>query len=123
MERKLYFLIAIALTIAITVGSLITIEKVVELPSVKFFDKFLHVSAYFLLTFSWMFSFYKSLKFQKKRAFIVLVIFVFGIIIEILQGALTISRQAETLDLIANLTGIVVAWLFFNIFFKENRMK
>jgi len=123
LERKLYFLIAIALTIVITVGSLTTIEKVVELPSVKFFDKFLHVTAYCLLTFSWLFAFYKSLNFQKKRALIVLVIFIFGIIIEVLQGTLTISRQAETLDLFANLIGIVVAWLFFNLFFKENRMK
>jgi len=123
LERKLYFFVAISLTILITIGSLISVEKVVEIPPVKFLDKLLHVSAYFLLTISWLFAFYKSLKLQGKRYLVGVFIFIFGIIIEIMQRVLTTFRQAELLDLFANLGGIVIACIFFSLIFNENRMK
>ncbi|MFK5958073.1 MAG: VanZ family protein [Lutibacter sp.] len=123
MERKLYFFIAVTFTIAITIGSLIPVTNVIELPSVKFIDKILHFTAYFTLTVSWLFAYYKSLKLYNKGFLIAIVLFVYGIIIEVLQGVLTTYRQADLLDIIANLIGIVTAWVFFNKIYHKNRMK
>ena len=123
MERKLYLFIAISFTIAITVGSLISVNNVVELPPVRFLDKFLHALAYFLVTLSWLLTFYKSIKLPNKGVLVAIVVFIYGIIIEVLQGTLTIYRQADYFDMLANLVGIVIAWLFFNIIFQKNRMK
>ncbi len=120
LERKLYLFIAIFLTIAITIGSLISIQNVIELPPVHNFDKFLHTSAYFLLTISWFLVFKKSYKLQNKYTLVMLIIFVYGTIIEVLQGSLTTYRQADLYDMFANLGGILIAYMFFNIFFKRN---
>jgi len=115
LERRLYFFIAISLTIAITIGSLISVKNVIEIPPVKFFDKFLHISAYFMLTLSWLFAYEKSLKLKKKGILILIAAFIYGTIIEVLQGVLTIYRQADYFDMLANLTGIIIAWLFFKL--------
>lgn len=120
MERNYYFFIAIALTMAVLIGSLISIETVIELPPVRFFDKFFHVAAYFLLTLSWLLANKKNLKQLKSSAFISLLIFIFGIVIEVLQGVLTNYRQADLFDMVANLGGIVIAFLFFKLIFKRN---
>ena len=115
LERRLYFFIAISLTIGITIGSLISVKNVIEIPPVKFFDKFLHTSAYFMLTLSWLFAYKKSLKLKKKGILILITVFIYGIIIEVLQGVLTTYRQADYFDMLANLTGIIIAWLFFSL--------
>ena len=124
MERKLYYIVAIFLTIAITVGSLISVKNVIELPNIHFFDKFLHFSAYFLLTLSWLIAFSNKLTQQKKVVIIVITVFIYGIIIEALQGTLTTYRQADLFDLFANFIGIGIAWVFFTfIFLKKYGMK
>jgi len=123
LERKLYFLIAIFFTVVITGGSLFKLNNTIELPSVNFIDKILHLSAYFVVTLSWLFAFYKSLKFSSRESLIITAIFIYGIIIEVLQGTLTSYRQADLLDIFANLTGIVIAWVLFSRIFSKNGMK
>ena len=123
MERKLYFFIAISFTVAIAIGSLISVNNSIEIPPVKNIDKFLHFTAYFTLTLSWLFAFYKSLKLHLKGIVIVIILFIYGIIIEVLQGVLTTYRQADLLDIVANSIGIVTAWVIFNKIFPKNRMK
>jgi VanZ family protein len=124
LERKLYLYLAITLTIVITVGSLISLNKVVKLPAFNFFDKVIHVSAYFLLSISWFLAFNTRDKYFKNSIYIAILSFIYGIIIEALQGVITTYRQADVFDMIANLTGIVIAWVFFNLFFwNKYRMK
>jgi len=124
LERKLYLFVAIFLTIVITIGSLITLEEVIKLPSVQFSDKLLHTSAYFVLTLSWLLATIDKTLRQKKTILIVFFVFMYGIIIEVLQGALTTCRQADLYDMFANLGGVVIAWLFFTLFFsRKYRMK
>ncbi|MBT8316459.1 MAG: VanZ family protein [Lutibacter sp.] len=94
-----------------------------KLPQVNFIDKILHFSAYFALTLSWQLAFYKSVKLKIKESLIIVAVFFYGIIIEVLQGALTSYRQADLLDIIANFIGIIIAWAFFRGFFFKNRMK
>ncbi|WP_367274559.1 VanZ family protein [uncultured Lutibacter sp.] len=120
LERKLYFFVAIYFTIVITIGSLISINSIIKLPSVNYLDKFLHILAYFLLTLSWLFALKKSFKLKKKFVLLIIVIFIYGIIIEVLQGSFTNYRQADIYDMFANLGGILIAYVFFNTFFKRN---
>ena len=124
MERKLYLFVAIFLTIGITIGSLITLKEVVKLPSVQFSDKLLHTSAYLVLTLSWLLAIIDKTILQKRTTLVVFFVFIYGIIIEVLQGTLTTYRQADLYDMFANLAGVVIAWLFFTLFFsRKYRMK
>ena len=124
MERKLYLFVAIFLTIVITIGSLITLKEVVKLPSVQFSDKLLHTSAYLVLTLSWLLAIIDKTILQKRTTLVVFFVFIYGIIIEVLQGTLTTYRQADLYDMFANLAGVVIAWLFFTLFFsRKYRMK
>jgi VanZ family protein len=119
LKRKYFLYIAIFLTIAITVGSLISMKNVVKAP-IHFFDKILHSSAYFMLALSWLLAFKnkKSIKFATAIAFAV---FIYGIIIEVLQGTLTNYRQADLYDMLANLVGITCALLVFVTFSQKNQ--
>ena len=112
MERKLYFFIAIFLTLIIGWGSLVTIGD--SMPStIIISDKAIHIIAYFLLTLSWLFFYKKESKKLKISIIILVVIFIYGIIIEVLQGTVTENRQLEAYDLLANLTGIILALTVF----------
>jgi len=119
LEHKLYYFTAIFLTIAIAIGSLISINDVVEIPVLPFFDKLVHISAYFLLTISWLLAYKSNLQKQKKGILVIILVFVYGTIIEVLQGVLTSYRQADLIDILANLGGIVIAGLFFNLIFRR----
>jgi glycopeptide antibiotics resistance protein len=65
------------------------------------------------MTISWLLS---SLKLNIKsnaQFLIVLGVFLFGILMEILQKVLTISRQADVFDVFANTSGIMIAYIVF----------
>ncbi|MBL4724333.1 MAG: VanZ family protein [Lutibacter sp.] len=101
-----------------------TLKEVVKLPSVQFLDKLLHTSAYFVLTLSWLLAIIDKILLQKRTILVVFFVFIYGIIIEVLQGTLTTYRQADLYDMFANLAGVVIAWLFFTLFFsRKYRMK
>lgn len=119
--RNYFLFIAVFLTIAITLGSLISIQNV-AIKQTEFSDKFVHVFAYSLLTLSWIIAL--KIKTTQKKGSIILgsVVFIYGIIIEALQGVLTNSRQADWYDMFANLVGISMAIVFFNIFFQKKQL-
>ncbi|MBT0607713.1 VanZ family protein [Aequorivita echinoideorum] len=87
-------------------------------------DKLVHVGIYFFLAISWQW--FISEKHQKPLPrniiFGLLLAFLFyGIIIEILQHLLTASRDADLLDVLANMVGTVIGVLVFrnlNHFFR-----
>ncbi|MCF6279913.1 MAG: VanZ family protein [Flavobacteriaceae bacterium] len=81
-------------------------------------DKTLHSIAYLVLTFSWLFAIKKSHKELKGKLQIGFAVFLFGIIIEVLQSSLTIYRHGDYLDIIANTIGIVLAIVIFNTLFR-----
>jgi len=122
LERKLYHFIAIFLTILITVGSLIATKNIVEIPSIPFFDKITHIAAYGLLTISWLLT-SKKIKNQRKRTVVIAaLLFIYGIVIEVLQEIITNYRQADLLDVLANLVGIVLASIFFNVVLQKKNI-
>jgi len=113
LERNSY-LIAIGITITIaylSLGKPIHFKPPIE---ITFLDKIFHSTAYFVLTLSWLFALRKN----KKKNYVVIALFLYGILMEFLQGWLTKNRQQDVYDVIANSFGILLAVLLFEYFFK-----
>ena len=110
--------IAVFFTISILFGSLVKSELIV-VESISVSDKTYHLIAYFLLMLSWLYAFFKKEKFQEHVKYIILGCFIFGIIIEILQGIITSYRTASYLDILANTIGVLLAVVIFHVFEKK----
>ncbi|MDG1980039.1 MAG: VanZ family protein [Flavobacteriaceae bacterium] len=110
--------IAVFFTISILFGSLVKSELIV-VESISVSDKTYHLIAYFLLMLSWLYAFFKKEKFQEHVKYIILACFIFGIIIEILQGVITSYRTASYLDILANTIGVLLAVVIFHVFEKK----
>ncbi|WP_299249696.1 VanZ family protein [uncultured Lacinutrix sp.] len=80
-----------------------------ELPSVN--DKVMHALTHFILVVLWFLVFYYRFSFKYYKAIVLAALFslVYGIAIELLQGYLTISRQSDFKDVLANVLGMVFA--------------
>ena len=110
--------IAVFFTICILFGSLVKSEFIV-VESISVSDKTYHLIAYFLLMLSWLYAFFKREKFEENVKYIILGCFIFGIIIEILQGIITSYRTASYLDILANTIGVLLAVVIFHVFEKK----
>ena len=111
------FLIAIAITICIAYLSLI---KTTNFPviAISNIDKFYHLIAYFVLTFSWLLTLKKS-KYKYK---VLIACVLYGIILEVFQTTLTEYRAGEILDFLANTLGGIIALGAFSLFFKKKHL-
>ena len=105
--------IAIFLTIFIAFISLISV-KGVHIIKVSNSDKLGHFFAYLLLSFSWLYVFRDHRPKKFKKLLIVFILISYGIIIEVLQNAVTIHRQADFYDIIANSAGVFLAAILFD---------
>ncbi len=103
--------IAVAFSIFIFVLSLIPLKSNL-LGSVENSDKILHTTAYTILSLSWFF-YFKPFNSTQKKGLIVLGLFIYGIIIEILQSTLTTYRTGSFYDVLANSIGILIALISF----------
>ncbi|MCX6350497.1 MAG: VanZ family protein [Bacteroidetes bacterium] len=87
------------------------------------FDKAAHAFTYIVFTLLWANTFSKQSKtilFKTHPASAAFFIgLAYGILIEILQGALFIDRSAEVLDVIANSIGGLIGWGLFNLTNKK----
>ena len=113
LENNAY-LIAISLTILIAYLSLSNPVDLKIPIKINFLDKILHAIAYFSLTISWMF----ALRNYSKRKYIVIIIFLYGILMEYMQFWLTNNRQKDIYDVAANTFGIIIAVIFYNKLYK-----
>lgn len=96
-----------------------------EIPSINIpgLDKCVHIVFHIGLTFLWFLFFSKQLQTDTvAKAFLysVLLSFVFGIAIEILQEVFTTTRSADILDVLANVTGEAIAVLIISVGIKHN---
>lgn len=122
MARNYFKYIALFLTVLITVGSLASTKDTVEV-KVLFFDKIVHIGAYFLLSLSWLLAFIEKSKHLKYALAIAFLVVVYGIIIEALQDAITLAREADMYDVLANFIGVLTAFLVFNKVLQKKTMK
>lgn len=119
-------LVKSALYIAVLCTLTIAVLSLIKIPSdglaIPSSDKVSHGIAYFSLTLSWLYATLNWSSFQSKVKYIVFGCFAYGIIIEVLQTAITSYRTASYLDILANSVGIVLAALFFHLFEKKIRL-
>lgn len=115
LERSAY-LISFSITCLVIYLSLSSLSELNVKITVS--DKFLHSLAYLILSLSWLFAIKKSHSNFKTKIQIGFVVFLFGIIIEVLQSSLTIYRTGDYIDIIANTLGIALAIIIFNTLFR-----
>lgn len=109
LTPKIIRLLAVLYTVAIVFGSLIKTQTVHAL-QFDLSDKAIHVIAYFFLTCIWFLSFFqKKILFFKTIFIVTCFVFLFGIIIELLQETFSEDRQADFYDVVANFAGILIA--------------
>ena len=109
-------LTALLISFVVVILSLIN-SDVIKTPNINVSDKFLHGLAYTSLMWSWLFVF-RNKKTIQIKLFLFIGLLVFGIILEILQGALTTSRTADWKDALANTIGLLVGLISFPFLYK-----
>lgn len=109
MLKTYSFLLVILYSIALTTVCLIKIEGFNKV-GISFGDKIFHSLSYVVLTFLWYNTFCNKFKFSKSKAlwYAIIISIIFGIIIEVLQGALTAYRSADINDVLANSIGVML---------------
>ncbi|MDA7706470.1 MAG: VanZ family protein [Flavobacteriaceae bacterium] len=105
LKNVLIYSVTIVYTISIGVLSLAHLTKVPEL-NTGFDDKIAHFVLYAGLCLFWFMSFH-ILKSKSSLLLASLFSIVFGAVIEILQGVVSIYRTADVFDLVANCLGIL----------------
>lgn len=110
--------IAIILTVFITILSLVSL-KGIHIIKVNNSDKFEHFFGYIILSLSWLYAFKDDLTKQSKKFLLIILLIIYGIIIEVLQGVLTTNRQADFYDVIANSIGVLTAVLLYSKIFVK----
>ncbi|MCB0456302.1 MAG: VanZ family protein [Flavobacteriaceae bacterium] len=88
--------------------------------TIPFFDKIVHGIVYFFFVVIWLLYVTKAYKEIKWAYWIVsLLLFIYGIIIEVLQGNFVANRTQDTWDIVANTAGILVGIV---VFYKLKRL-
>ena len=101
--KWLWLAIGFSLIAAIFAGSIMDIP--IEVKRFVLQDKVMHMSVYACLM-GWFAQIYRH---DLTRLFLVITFISMGIVIEFLQS-MTATRQFELLDMIANTSGVVLAW-------------
>jgi len=126
LARNYIFIASIFYTTGVTFLLLSPSKNIPKVSLIPSIDKLGHAMIFLLLGFVWLARFFfKKEQIKKSSFFIVLgVVFIYGIIIEVLQGTLFTSRTADIWDVIANTIGIVFSYVLFkrvnNIFVMKN---
>lgn len=110
LSERNFLWLAITWTAFITVASLVSFSSV---PKVKIIgnDKIVHFLFYLIFVILWGLTKKQSYFKIKYDLLIVLIAIVYGIIIEVLQGVLTVTRQADYYDALANSLGAFLGFV------------
>ena len=100
---------AIIYTIVLVVVSLINLSGVPSLGS-SFDDKIYHLIAYLGFSFLWI-TYVKRVRKNNNISFAFIAVILFGVVLELIQHQLNPNRTYDTIDLIANCTGVVFGTL------------
>lgn len=114
LERNA-LLIAIFLTLFVAFLSLVSLRGVARI-NISNSDKYGHLIAYITLGISW---FYVFRNHRNRWIYITLALVIFGMILEVLQGALTTYRTADWHDGLANASGVIIALILSHFWFKK----
>ncbi|HSM62543.1 MAG TPA: VanZ family protein [Gillisia sp.] len=114
MAARIHLVIAVLYTLLIASLSLMQLGKI-SIGDFNPTDKMMHLGAYFILAFVWFF--YYLFKNQDNKieikGFLIIsgIVILFGMLIEVLQGALTEYRDPDWADILANSIGVLLAFV------------
>ncbi len=111
LKKQAYVVIAISYTMLLIVACLMPVPES-NRPTILYLDKIVHFGVYFIATFLWFLTFYKTkhtASFGKAIMKTIVVTLSLGVSIEFAQEYLTNHRYFEWLDILANSLGILVA--------------
>ena len=77
-------------------------------------DKLAHFISYLLFYFLWH-NFFNYVFEKKALIYLFIFAFIFSVFIELGQKYLTLSRHADLLDIVSNLIGIQLAYIYFKL--------
>jgi VanZ family protein len=85
-----------------------------------YFDKWVHIGLFGLLTFFWQYPFAIEKRRSIKVMFIIATLaLVYGIAMEFVQKYFTTSRTFDVTDIMADATGVIIATLIFRRYQKK----
>jgi len=122
LEHKLFLILAIFITIIIGWGSLFTIGNAIP-SDIDISDKAIHLTAYLILTWCWLNAYKNECKILNINVYVILLIFFYGINIEVLQATVTTNRQFEIKDIVANTIGIALGFTVFKVLSQKKLLK
>lgn len=114
MLKNLFFWIAFSWTLVVAYFCLVPSSDIPSV-SIPHLDKLAHSFFHFVFTILWFLFFKKQVKKRNQTKLLVgSVIFslFFGIVIEVLQVRLTTTRNGDFFDVLANLSGAILAFVF-----------
>jgi VanZ family protein len=120
--NNLYFWIAFSWTVVVAYFCLAPASDIPSI-SIPNLDKLAHSFFHFVFTILWFLFFQKQVKKKNQTKLLIGAVFFslfFGIGIEILQSRLTVTRNGDVFDVLANFTGALLA-LFFVLVAKQIR--
>jgi VanZ family protein len=119
LSERNYLFLAVTWTVLITVASLVSFNTVpkVNLPGN---DKVVHFLFYLVFVVFWSLTKKQSVFEIKYGLKIVVLAIIYGIIIEVLQGVFTKTREADFYDALANSLGAIVG--FAALFCVKNKL-
>ena len=107
--------ITVSITVLILVTSLIN-PKSINVTSIHISDKILHLVSYAVLMNAWLMAFVKWKKVENQWTLFV-ILTLFGIIIEVMQGEFTNTRTPDVRDVLANTIGLWMELVVFKTVF------
>lgn len=102
--------------------------KASELPqiTIPYIDKYVHAVFHFVFSLLWFYAFrfsFKTVHRVKLLSVVFVMSLVFGIAIELFQTYLTVTRNGDAVDVLANSTGALLAILTIQILNKKFNCK
>lgn len=102
--------------------------KASELPqiTIPYIDKYVHAVFHFVFSLLWFYAFrfsFRTVRRVKLLSIVFVMSLVFGIAIELFQTYLTVTRNGDAVDVLANSTGALLAILVIQILNKKFNCK
>ena len=94
--------------------------------TIPYIDKYVHAVFHFVFSLLWFYAFrfsFKTVHRVKLLSIVFVMSLVFGIAIELFQTYLTVTRNGDAVDVLANSTGVLLAILTIQILNKKFNCK
>ena len=121
LSERNFLTLAIFWTIGITIGSLVSLNNAPKV-SIPGKDKTVHFIFYFVFILLWFLALKKKSKLKFFNFILILFAVLYGIAMELLQSLVTINRQADFYDILANTFGAIFGILIVCMFLNKKQL-